>query len=158
MIGTAGSWFFLDVAYYGLGLNSAVILTTIGYASSPNVYKSLYNQAVGNLILICAGSLPGYWVSAATLDIIGRKPVQLGGFIILTVLFVVLGFAYNKISDHGKLALYVLAQFFQNFVLTPPLSSSLVRFSQPDTDLLLTVCLLLLVRLVLLLLKLVSVL
>ncbi|WPK26886.1 hypothetical protein PUMCH_004254 [Australozyma saopauloensis] len=115
LIGTAGSWFFLDVAYYGLGLNSAVILTTIGYASSPNVYKSLYNQAVGNLILICAGSLPGYWVSAATLDIIGRKPVQLGGFIILTVLFVVLGFAYNKISDHGKLALYVLAQFFQNF-------------------------------------------
>lgn len=115
LIGTAGSWFFLDVAYYGLGLNSAVILKTIGYASSKNVYRSLRNTAVGNLILICAGSLPGYWVSAATIDTIGRKPVQLFGFVILTILFVILGFAYHKISDHGKLALYVLAQFFQNF-------------------------------------------
>lgn len=115
LIGTAGSWFFLDVAYYGVGLNSATILETIGYATSGNVYKSLYNAAVGNLILICAGSLPGYWVSAATIDTIGRKPVQVGGFIILTGLFVVLGFAYNKISDNCKLALYVLAQFFQNF-------------------------------------------
>lgn len=115
LIGTAGSWFFLDVAYYGLGLNSATILKTIGYASSKNVYKSLYNTAVGNLILICAGSLPGYWVSAATLDTLGRKPVQLFGFFILTVLFCILGFAYHKLTDHGKLALYVLAQFFQNF-------------------------------------------
>lgn len=115
LLGTAGSWFTLDVAYYGLGLNSAVILKTIGYASSKNVYKGLYNTAVGNLILICAGSLPGYWVSAATIDTVGRKPIQLGGFIILTVLFCILGFAYHKISDHGKLALYVLAQFFQNF-------------------------------------------
>lgn len=115
LLGTAGSWFTLDVAYYGLGLNTAVILKTIGYASSKNVYKGLYNTAVGNLILICAGSLPGYWVSAATIDTIGRKPVQLGGFIILTVLFCILGFAYHKLTDHGKLALYVLAQFFQNF-------------------------------------------
>lgn len=115
LLGTAGSWFTLDVAYYGLGLNTGVILKTIGYASSKNVYKSLYNTAVGNLILVCAGSLPGYWVSAATIDTVGRKPVQLGGFIILTALFCILGFAYNKISDHAKLALYVLAQFFQNF-------------------------------------------
>lgn len=115
LLGTAGSWFTLDVAYYGLGLNTGVILKTIGYASSKNVYKSLYNTAVGNLILVCAGSLPGYWVSAATIDTVGRKPVQLGGFIILTALFCILGFAYHKISDHAKLALYVLAQFFQNF-------------------------------------------
>lgn len=115
LIGTAGSWFLLDVAYYGLGLNTAVILKTIGYASSKNVYKGLYNTAVGNLILICAGSLPGYWFSVATVDTIGRKPIQLGGFIILTVIFVILGFADKKLGDHGKLALYVLAQFFQNF-------------------------------------------
>lgn len=115
LIGTAGSWFFLDVAFYGLGLNTAVILKTIGYASSKNVYKGLRNTAIGNLILICAGSLPGYWVTAATVDTIGRKPIQIGGFVILTILFCILGFAYNKISDHAKLALYVLCQFFQNF-------------------------------------------
>lgn len=115
LIGTAGSWFMLDVAFYGLGLNTSVILQTIGYASSDNVYKKLYNSAAGNLILICAGSLPGYWVSAATIDTIGRKTIQLGGFIILTILFCIIGFAYHKISSGGLLALYVLAQFFQNF-------------------------------------------
>lgn len=115
LLGTAGSWFLLDVAYYGLNLNTSVILKAIGYASSKNVYKSLYNSAVGNLILICAGSLPGYWVSAATIDTIGRKPIQLLGFVMLTILLAAIGFAYNKLTEHGKLALYVLAQFFQNF-------------------------------------------
>lgn len=115
LIGTAGSWFFLDVAFYGLGLNTAVILQTIGYASSSNVYRKLYNSAVGNLILICAGSLPGYWVTVATIDTIGRKPIQLLGFVILTALFAIIGFAYHKLSGTTLLGLYIVSQFFQNF-------------------------------------------
>jgi PHS family inorganic phosphate transporter-like MFS transporter len=115
LLGTAGSWFMLDVAYYGLGLNTASILETIGFASSKNIYKSLYNQAAGNLILVCAGTIPGYWFTVATVDTIGRKPIQIGGFIILTVLFCIIGFGYEKIGSHGRLALYILAQFFQNF-------------------------------------------
>lgn len=115
LIGTAGSWFMLDVAYYGLGLNTAVILEAIGYASSKNVYKSLYNTAAGNLILICAGSIPGYWASVATLDFIGRKPIQLMGFIVLTALLCGIGFGYHHLTSHGLLGLYIVAQFFQNF-------------------------------------------
>lgn len=115
LFGTAFSWFTLDVAFYGLNLNSAVILQTIGYASSNNVYHKLYNSAVGNLILICAGSLPGYWASVATVDTVGRKPIQLMGFTILTILFCVIGFAYHKLSDHGLLGLYIVCQFFCNF-------------------------------------------
>lgn len=115
LFGTAFSWFTLDVAFYGLNLNSAVILQTIGYASSHNVYHKLYNSAVGNLILICAGSLPGYWASVATVDTVGRKPIQLMGFTILTILFCVIGFAYHKLSDHGLLGLYIVCQFFCNF-------------------------------------------
>lgn len=115
LFGTAFSWFTLDVAFYGLGLNTAIILQTIGYASSKNVYEKLYDSAAGNLILICAGSLPGYWFSIATLDIVGRKPIQLASFTILTILFCVIGFAYHKLNNHGLLALYVLCQFFQNF-------------------------------------------
>lgn len=115
LFGTAGSWFCLDVAFYGLGLNTAVILQTIGYAGTKNLYVKLYDTAVGNLILICAGSLPGYWVSVFTMDIIGRKPIQLFGFFILTVLFCVIGFAYHRLNDGGLLGLYIVCQFFQNF-------------------------------------------
>ncbi|KAG7665443.1 PHO84 [[Candida] subhashii] len=115
LLGTAGSWFMLDVAFYGLGLNSATILQAIGYASSSNVYEKLYNTAAGNLILICAGSLPGYWAAVATVDVVGRKPIQLMGFTLLTIILCIMGFGYHKIGTSGLLALYVLAQFFENF-------------------------------------------
>lgn len=115
LLGTAGSWFLVDIAYYGLSLNNSVILATIGYAGQENVYKNLYNVCVGNIILTCAGAIPGYWFSVATIDRIGRKPIQFGGFLILTILFCIIGFAYHKLSGHGLLALYVLCQLFSNW-------------------------------------------
>lgn len=115
LLGTAGSWFFLDVAYYGLSLNNSIILSTIGYSGGSNMYEVFRRTAVGNLILVCAGAIPGYWVSVATIDTLGRKPIQLMGFTILTILFIIIGFAYNHLSGHALLALYVLAQFFFNF-------------------------------------------
>ncbi|BFZ53706.1 Inorganic phosphate transporter pho84 [Savitreella phatthalungensis] len=117
LLGAAGSWFVLDVAFYGLGLNTSIILNAIGYAAPANkhVYDTLYNQGVGNIILSCAGLIPGYWFSVATIDTIGRKPIQLMGFILLTAIFCILGFGYNKIPTKGKFALYVFANFFQNF-------------------------------------------
>lgn len=115
LIGTAGSWLLLDVAFYGLGLNNSIILGSIGYAKSKLVYEQLYNIAVGNLILICAGAIPGYWVTVFTCDTVGRKPIQLMGFTILTALFFAIGFAFHDLSTRGLLALYVLCQFFFNF-------------------------------------------
>ena len=115
LIGTAGSWFLLDIAYYGLGLNNSVILATIGYAGQKNVYHNLYNTCVGNIIITCAGAIPGYWFSVATLDIVGRKTIQLFGFTLLTAIFCIIGFGYHKIGDHGLLAMYVLAQLFSNW-------------------------------------------
>jgi PHS family inorganic phosphate transporter-like MFS transporter len=115
LLGTAGSWFFLDVAYYGLGLNNSIILGAIGYTGGGNVYETFYRTALGNLVLVCAGALPGYWVSVATIDTLGRKPIQIMGFAMLTALFVVIGFAYNVLPTNGLFALYVIAQFFFNF-------------------------------------------
>lgn len=115
LLGTAGSWFLLDVAYYGLSLNNSVILDAIGFSSKVDVYDMLYNNAVGNLILTCAGAIPGYWVTVFTVDTVGRKPIQIMGFSILTVLFCVIGFAFHGLSKNALLALYVLCQFFFNF-------------------------------------------
>ncbi|KAM3429087.1 hypothetical protein MY4824_008455 [Beauveria thailandica] len=119
LLGTAGSWFCLDVAFYGLSLNNGTILEAIGYSTASghvkNVYQLLYNTAVGNVIIVLAGAVPGYWVSVATIDTLGRKPIQMAGFIILTILFIIMGFAYHHISPNGLLAIYVIAQFFFNF-------------------------------------------
>ena len=108
LLGTAGSWFFLDVAFYGLSLNNTVFLTAIGYATGNTVYELFYHTAVGNIIIVCAGAIPGYWVTVATVDTIGRKPIQLMGFAMLTILFTAIGFGYNKLEaggSHGLLAL-----------------------------------------------------
>ncbi|KAI0876250.1 major facilitator superfamily domain-containing protein [Hypoxylon argillaceum] len=117
LFGTAGSWFLLDVAFYGVSLNNASILETIGYSTNgtKTTYDFLYKTSIGNLIIVLAGAVPGYWVSVATLDTLGRKTIQMGGFIILTILFIVWGFSYNYISEHARLAIFVLAQFFFNF-------------------------------------------
>jgi PHS family inorganic phosphate transporter-like MFS transporter len=115
LFGTAMSWLLLDVAFYGLGLNSTTILQAIGWGGGTTVYHKLYNLAAGNCILICAGAIPGYWLAVASIDTVGRKPLQLAGFSILTILFLIWGFAYHKLSGHAQLALYVLIQLFFNW-------------------------------------------
>jgi PHS family inorganic phosphate transporter-like MFS transporter len=117
LLGTAGSWFVLDVAFYGLNLNSSTVLGAIHWtgSSTDNVYQQLYKLAVGNIILTCAGAIPGYWFSVATIDTIGRRPVQMMGFVILTILFLVWGFDYWNLSPGAMFGIYVVAQFFFNF-------------------------------------------
>jgi len=125
LIGTSWSWFALDIAFYGLGLNSSIILQAIGFGSAAStgtqkVYDNLYNISVGNLILAAAGLIPGYWATFAVIDIWGRKPIQYMGFVLLTILFVIMGFAYDKLTatksgTNAFVFLYCLANFFQNF-------------------------------------------
>ncbi|KAF9019638.1 inorganic phosphate transporter [Hymenopellis radicata] len=125
LFGAAYSWFALDIAFYGLGLNSSIVLQAIGFgnaitAGSQGVYDNLHNICVGNLILAVGGLIPGYWVAFLFIDSWGRKPIQLMGFILLTILFVIMGFGYEKMNEtkSGQKAfvfLYCLANFFQNF-------------------------------------------
>jgi MFS transporter, PHS family, inorganic phosphate transporter len=103
-----------DLAFYGLGLNNTIVLHAIGYAEGDNLFDKLYNQAVGMIILACAGSLPGYWTAVLTIDTIGRKPLQIIGFMLLTVIFCILGFMLHNLSESALLALYVFAQFLFN--------------------------------------------
>ncbi|KAH9481562.1 Repressible high-affinity phosphate permease [Psilocybe cubensis] len=125
IFGTAYSWFALDIAFYGLGLNSGIILQAIGFGTPVTtgvrgVYDNLSNICIGNLILSAAGLIPGYWVSFLFIDSWGRKPIQLMGFILLTILFVIMGFGYDKLTETEStrkafVFLYCLANFFQNF-------------------------------------------
>ncbi|BGP24740.1 MFS transporter, PHS family, inorganic phosphate transporter [Rhodotorula toruloides] len=124
LLGTSWSWFALDVAFYGLGLNSSIILTAIGY-SAPKTgtpqqirYYSLYNNAVGNIIITVAGLIPGFWAAFFLIDRVGRRPLQLIGFVLLTVTLCCMGFGYHKLKDNAVGAfvfLYCITNFLQNF-------------------------------------------
>lgn len=83
-------------------------------------YENLKNICVGNIILSAAGLIPGYYASFLLIDSWGRKPIQLMGFAVLTVLFAIMGFAYDKLTatssaNKAFVFLYCLADFFQNF-------------------------------------------
>ncbi|KAK8030721.1 hypothetical protein PG990_000455 [Apiospora arundinis] len=114
LLGTALSWFCINVGSYGLWLNNPIILKAIDWSGTDNMYVHFYDTAVGNVILVLAGAVPGYWVSAAIIDTIGRKPVQLFGFFMLTVLFCIMGFYFWSLSGEALMALYTIAQFFFN--------------------------------------------
>ena len=49
LLGTAGTWFVLDIAFYGINLNQGIIIEAIGFSGklSDDVWKSLFNTSVG---------------------------------------------------------------------------------------------------------------
>jgi MFS family permease len=77
--------------------------------------KSLQKLGKGNIIIASAGLIPGYWFAIAFIDIIGRKRMQQGGFLALTLIFTILGFGLNKLSSPGLFVLFCLANFFCGF-------------------------------------------
>lgn len=127
LFGCAWSWFALDVAFYGLGLNSSIILAAINYGApaagytgtaSEKRFDTLRNLSIGNIILSVAGLIPGYWVTFLFIDTWGRKPIQLMGFIMLTITLSCMGFGFFQLRDNAPgafVALYCLTNFFQNF-------------------------------------------
>jgi len=118
-----------------------VVLQAIGFGKGKTAYDDLKNIAIGNLILSAGGLIPGYWVSFLFIDSWGRKPIQLMGFTMLTIIFVCMGetrppmtlvlterlqtpffagFGYDAMTATTSatgafIFLYCLANFFQNF-------------------------------------------
>lgn len=137
LFGTCGSWFFLDVAYcesspapFGplnadfetdaLALNNTIFLQKAGFGSMNDaeptrLYRILRNGAVGNLVLVVAGAIPGSICAILLVDKIGRKTIQVGGFAMVTLLLLILGSAFGSMSDASRVALFVLILFFVNF-------------------------------------------
>lgn len=131
LFGTAYCWFALDIAFYGLGLNSskifdAKILSALGLGSNTStgtprdVFNNLHDTSVCTLIVIASGLMPGYLASFLLIDSWGRKPIQLMGFTILSALFLIMGFGFQELTRSDGttkllMFLYCLANFFQNF-------------------------------------------
>jgi MFS transporter, PHS family, inorganic phosphate transporter len=85
------------------------------FALSQSLTQSLQKLGKGNIILSLAGLVPGYWFSVLFIDTIGRKRLQSGGFLILTVIFCIFGFGFNTIPPRGLVVLVCMANFFCGF-------------------------------------------
>lgn len=80
LVGTAGAWLLMDVAFYGNGVSSQVILKALFGAK----VSLLHNTVVAALIFLVF-AVPGYWVAVHFLDKIGRKRIQWQGFLIMAL-------------------------------------------------------------------------
>ena len=113
LLATMSCWFLLDVAFYGVNLNQSVILMEIGFAKGSNEYETLKRNAIGNLIIAVAGYVPGYFVTIYFIEKIGRRWIQIQGFLIVALMFAIIAGGYDHIGTGGKFACLAFAQVNQ---------------------------------------------
>jgi MFS transporter, PHS family, inorganic phosphate transporter len=74
LLGTAGSWFFFNVAVYGNSVSQPLLISSI--APHTSIVK---NMAINAALVVCF-SLVAAFVGLALLDRVGRKSLQILGF------------------------------------------------------------------------------
>ncbi|KAJ7229469.1 major facilitator superfamily domain-containing protein [Mycena rebaudengoi] len=116
LIGTSLSWFFLDIAFYGINLNQNVVLQQIGYDGKTGTpWEKLFNISTGNMIITALGFVPGCYVSILTIEKLGRKWIQLQGFLFEALFLAILAGKFHTLSKTGFIVCFTLLQFFFNF-------------------------------------------
>ncbi len=117
LIGTAGTWFLMDWALYGNSIMSSFMLKSIIPASLPPLEHITRTTEYSALIFGIA-AFPGYWIATFTIDRIGRKPIQMTGFLAMAITFATLGIftqltSVRYVSEF--LVVYGLSYFFIEF-------------------------------------------
>lgn len=126
LLGTAGSWFIFDIIFYANNLFSGTILEMMGITNRTEVPSSfrnhtlssfssfsssipsfsdtddrqfrqrMLNETYGNLLLTSIGYI-GMIISIIYIDRIGRKILQLSGFLFVSLCYLLLGILIRTI-------------------------------------------------------------
>lgn len=110
LIGTAGAWFLLDVAFYGNGISSVMIIDYL------RPHASILEHTLVSAILFMVFAVPGYVLAAKYVDKIGRKPLQYIGFFMMALMYILIALIPN-LSHLMTLfiVLFGVSFFFVNF-------------------------------------------
>jgi MFS transporter, PHS family, inorganic phosphate transporter len=84
LAGTAGTWFLLDYAYYGNTISTPQILSLISPGASTMTKIAL------QLAIFVVAAVPGYVLAIARLDKIGHRRLQLLGFAMMALCFLII--------------------------------------------------------------------
>ncbi len=85
LIGTAGTWFVFDYAYYGNSISMPLVLKTVA------PHASDLTSMAWSLIVFVVAAVPGYFLAVSKMDKIGHKRLQLIGFVFMGLAFGVIG-------------------------------------------------------------------
>jgi MFS transporter, PHS family, inorganic phosphate transporter len=110
LIGTAGAWLLLDFCYYGNTISTPEILRLVNPHAS-----DLYNVLI-QLAIFAVFAVPGYVVAILLLDKTGRKSIQLLGFGMMALTFLLIGLIPGATTTAVTfILLYGVSYFFTEF-------------------------------------------
>ncbi|KAJ7146565.1 major facilitator superfamily domain-containing protein [Mycena epipterygia] len=116
LIGTCMCWFLLDIAFYGINLNQNVVLQQIGFdGKTGTAWEKLFKVSTGNIIITALGFVPGYYASILLIEKLGRKWIQIQGFLMAAVFLAILAAKFHTLSKAGFIVCFSFLQFFFNF-------------------------------------------
>merc|ERR1719399_267471 len=122
IIGCAGGWFLFDITFYGNTLFAPTVLQAVfgktnkhGY--TPTIGDDLQHNLCLQLLILAMIGLPGYYISVCFMDSIGRKNIQVQGFVAMAVLYAALAIFLDQLKPYPVplLIIYGLTYFFSNF-------------------------------------------
>ncbi|GAB2266007.1 Inorganic phosphate transporter 1-4 [Dionaea muscipula] len=122
LLGTATTWFLLDIAFYSQNLFQKDIFSAIGWippAQTMSAIGELFKVARAQTLIALCGTVPGYWFTVALIDKMGRFKIQLMGFAMMAIFMFGLAIPYTHWThpDHriGFIIMYAFTFFFANF-------------------------------------------
>jgi PHS family inorganic phosphate transporter-like MFS transporter len=85
----------------------------------PQIYKFLLGNAWQGLIIVSIGAVTGGLITVISVKKLGEETVQVTGFLLLFLLFIIIGSSFNTLMNDGRnsaiVVLYLLCQIFFNF-------------------------------------------
>jgi PHS family inorganic phosphate transporter-like MFS transporter len=110
LIGTAGAWALLDFCYYGNSISTPEILALL------NSHASLLHNTLVQLAIFAVFAVPGYIVAIALLDKSGRRRIQILGFAMMALMFLLIGLIPAVTTTAlAFILLYGISYFFTEF-------------------------------------------
>ena len=89
LVGASAAWFLMDAAYYGNTVSTPLVLSVL------KGDHTLLEKTLTQLGIFVVFAAPGYAVAALTMDRLGRKTIQVLGFGMMAVSFVLLALIPN---------------------------------------------------------------
>jgi MFS transporter, PHS family, inorganic phosphate transporter len=110
LIGTAGCWALLDFCYYGNTISTPEILKLL------NPHASLLYNTLVQLGIFVVFAVPGYIVAILLLDKTGRRSIQILGFGMMALMFLLIGIIPSVTTVALQFVLlYGISYFFTEF-------------------------------------------
>ncbi|MGC8662602.1 MAG: MFS transporter [Candidatus Micrarchaeia archaeon] len=111
VFGTALTWFLMDISYYGTSIFTPYLATLFGFSG-------IFAATKVSAILMLTMAIPGYWLAVALIDIEGRKKIQIIGFLVMGIAFIILSLFGSTILKASAILfffIYGLTFLFTNY-------------------------------------------